>query len=112
MNERNKITRSGRWVINVLKVIILGAVIYSHTSNAEAFCFRTSDCDEGYSCHAVQGSAMGLCKLVRDRDAERRAEDTENFNPYLERGGQSVYRYVNTNDNYNDNENDNASEGE
>lgn len=54
---------------------------------AEQLCFVSSDCQEAEICKPVQSSAMGLCQPLRDFAAERRAQDTQNFNPWVQDGG-------------------------
>lgn len=63
-----------------LRATVVGATLLLATEvYAEQLCFRTSDCEETEVCKPVSGSAMGICKALVDRQAQRRAQDTENF---------------------------------
>ena len=104
MERKQKITRSGYWIKNI---VLVGIFIAAALTHAEQECFRSSECDEGYRCMEIQGSAMGLCKAERDDLRERRARDTENFNPWTQSGGISAYH---SDDNFNDNDNSNDGE--
>jgi hypothetical protein len=63
----------------VRATVVLVSVCLATEVNAEQLCFRTSDCEETEVCKPVSGSAMGICKALVDRQAQRRAQDTENF---------------------------------
>lgn len=79
-------------MIKFLRATVMGTLLFCGVAHAEQLCFRTSDCSIGETCRGVQGSAMGLCTEIRNEQAERRAQDTENFNPWVQGGGIDAYQ--------------------
>lgn len=75
------------WVKRLSRATVVLGFLLATEVRAEQLCFVSSDCEEANYCKPVNSSAMGLCTPFRDFQAERRAEDKENFNPWVQDGG-------------------------